>query len=381
MNMLISNAKIVTPDHVISGSVYIHDGMIKEIDTSCALQSRCSSFDCNGDYLIPGLVELHTDNLEKHLVPRPGVRWPSPLASVLAHDIQVCGSGITTVCDAISVGEYRDGGTRRKLLDNSIQAINFGKEHALFRADHYIHLRCEISDAAMMEMFEKHSGNSLVKLVSLMDHTPGQRQWINLDKYRLFHKSKNWTDEEFHRIIEELQRTQQTYAAKNRMNVLQCCRMKRISIASHDDTTEQHVEDAAAEGITISEFPTTLAAAQKACEKNLAVIAGAPNIVCGQSHSGNVSAATLAMHHVLDGMSSDYVPSSLLHSAFMLHTHHGISLPDAIAKVSKNIAQLIHCNDRGQIAEGKRADLVQVKIVDSIPLVRSVWVKGRCVLH
>jgi len=374
---IFANARIVTRTAVIEGTVRVVDGIIREVEGGGT--GVPNAIDLDGDYLLPGLIEMHTDNLEKHLIPRPGILWPSALAALLAHDIQVSGAGITTVLDAVFVGDYQSAGTRRQIMEDSVEAIRQARNERLLRADHMLHLRCEISDAGVLELFSPYAQENLVKLVSIMDHTPGQRQWSDLVKYRQFHRDKKWTDAEFGKGIEDRIAVQQKCAAENRRRILKICRMRGLPVASHDDTTEQHSIESAADGVTLSEFPTTFQAARKARELGMRIVMGAPNIVRGNSHSGNVSASELADNKLLDGLSSDYYPLSLLHGAFLLHQRHGMPLPEAVAKVSANIADFLHLDDRGEIACGKRADLIRVKLCGALPVVRAVWREGGAV--
>jgi alpha-D-ribose 1-methylphosphonate 5-triphosphate diphosphatase len=147
--------------------------------------------------------------------------------------------------------------------------------------------------------------------------------------------------------------------------------------ASHDDTTPEHIAEARASGCTIAEFPTTIAAAEAAHAAGMGIVMGAPNLVMGGSHSGNVSAAELVQHGLLDVFSSDYVPASLLHAAFLLHEGFGIPMPDAIAPVTRTPADLIGLHDRGRIAPGLRADLVRAREVGTTPTVVAVWREGQ----
>jgi len=371
---ILTNARIVTRHEVMTGSLSIEAGKIKTIDSRGS--QAPGAIDIEQDFLLPGLIEMHTDNLEKQLVPRPGVVWPSPLAALLAHDTQISGAGITTVLDAIFIGDYGTDGFRRKLLAKSVDAIKVARRQNLLRADHMLHMRCEVCDAHAVEIFESQSHEPLLRLVSINDHTPGQRQFADLAQYRLYHKDKKWTDEEFAEVVRNRVAHQKQYAEKNRQKVLAICREKGLPVASHDDTTEQHVIDAVEEGITISEFPTTLVAARKARELGIRIVMGAPNMVRGNSHSGNASARDLARHDLLDVFSSDYYPMSLLQAPFVLNRELGISLPRAVAKVSANIASQLGLHDRGQIKEGKRADLVRVKVCDGIPVVKTTWRDG-----
>ncbi|MGE0254360.1 MAG: alpha-D-ribose 1-methylphosphonate 5-triphosphate diphosphatase [Alphaproteobacteria bacterium] len=376
--LAISNARLVLRDEVVEGSVLIDDGHIVAIDSGGG--RLASAEDCDGDLLLPGLIEMHTDHLERHMMPRPGVLWPAPVAAVLAHDAQIAAAGITTVYDAISVGEYHDKSGRRQLLDDAIAAVGAASDAGLCRADHRLHLRCEVSDPDMQDMLSNWTGNPRLGLISVMDHTPGQRQWSNLTKMLQYHRSESWSDEKLAAYVAERQDLQARHALPNRRAALDLARTRCVPVASHDDTTTGHVDDAVADGITISEFPTTREAARHARASGMAVIAGAPNVVRGGSHSGNIAAGELADEGLLDGLSSDYVPASLLHAALLLGGREAIGLPAAIAMVSDNVARMVGLAERGRIAPGLRADLVRVRVVDGIPVVRAVWREGRRVV-
>lgn len=369
-----TNAQVVSPQEVFLGSVGIENGRIISIDRGDTGISR--RIDLEGDYLIPGLLEMHTDNLEKHLVPRPGVEWPSALSALLSHDAQVIGAGITTVLDSVCVGEYEPNQRRREMLDKSMAAIHLARDKEFLRADHLLHLRCEYPDAKVLDMFHPYMDDPLVRLVSLMDHTPGQRQWTDLTKWRLYHEKDGWTKEQYEEILERRTAMQAQYAEKHRAELVRLCRERGIPLASHDDTDLSHVLEGASQGVAVSEFPTTLAAAREAHKRGQAVVMGAPNLVRGGSHSGNVSARELAQEGVLDILSSDYAPKSLLHGAFMLHLNLQMPLPQAVATVTGNVAEMLGLKDRGEIALGKRADLVRVHVEDGVPVVRAVWRQG-----
>ncbi|EWY37957.1 phosphonate metabolism protein PhnM [Skermanella stibiiresistens SB22] len=373
-----TNARIVGRDGVLSGGVSVRDGVIAEVGDGPAAPTGALDFE--GDFLLPGLIEMHTDNVEKHFSPRPGVIWPSSKAAVIAHDLQIAGAGITTVFDALSAGDYGEGGDRRRMLADAVWALGACATQGFLRADHLLHMRCEVSDAGVVEIFEQFVNHPLLRLVSLMDHTPGQRQWAEVSKYRLFHRSKNWTDPEFQAHLESLLESQQRYARLHREQIIGMTKPRALRLASHDDTTEEHVAEAVASGITISEFPTTLEAAGAARQAGMKVIMGAPNLVRGGSHSGNASAAELAGQGLLDGLSSDYVPSSLLHAAFLLHGVVGLPLHKAIASVTANIADMLDLGDRGVIEPGRRADLIRVRMDGDLPVVLTVWREGRRVI-
>lgn len=371
----LANARLVLEDRVINGGLHVADGLIASVDA----MPHGTIIDCDGDYLLPGLIDLHTDNVEHYFFPRPGVQWSASLMAVLSHDAQMLASGITTVFDSLSLGEYDGTGRRGRLLKQAIEAIARAADQGLMRADHYFHFRCELSDAALADIVVPYLDSPLLKLLSVMDHTPGQRQWWNLELFREYRKTKSgmgWTDEEFEAYMVERRRVQAEFVPKYRNMIHEAGTSRAIPIASHDDTTIADVEDSLAHGIEISEFPTTMEAAQHAHDLGMKIVMGAPNVVLGRSHSGNVSATELADHGLLDILTSDYVPSSLMHAPFIL-AERGMPLADAIAMVTSKPADALNLGDRGRIASGLRADLVRVRIIDGMPIIRGVWVAGR----
>ncbi|WP_353190390.1 alpha-D-ribose 1-methylphosphonate 5-triphosphate diphosphatase [Pandoraea pnomenusa] len=374
--MLIKNARIVTPETTFTGVLEVREGRIHSVEEGTTQVPE--AIDWQGDHLIAGLVELHTDNLEKHLAPRPGVIWNTHAAFAI-HDAQVAAAGITTVFDSLVIGE-RDGfGLRsRKVQHECGQALLDTAAAGLFRADHFLHLRCEVATHDAADAFVEMCDHPLLRLVSLMDHTPGQRQWHDPVMYRQYHeRNGKVSDETWEAMLTELIAHQEAYALPHRRKIVEICRTRGLPLASHDDTSLEHVEEAVRDGVAISEFPTTLAAARGAHEQSIGVIMGAPNIVRGGSHSGNVAAADLAREDVLDILSSDYVPSSLMQAAFQLHTDIGWSLSKAMRTVSWNPAQSAGLTDRGGIAPGLRADMVRVAVRPGMPPVpRATYLEG-----
>lgn len=371
---IIKNAKIVTATDEFTGCMVIENGLIRSIergDTSVA-----GAEDWAGDWLLPGLVELHTDNLEKHLVPRPGVLWNAHSATVM-HDAQCAAAGITTVLDSIVIGDMDQGGSRSQTQHVSIQALHECRDEELLRVEHLLHLRCEISAPDIVEVFEQYVDDSLLELVSVMDHTPGQRQWRDLTKYRRYaERNGSFRDGEYQALVEERREHQLKYAIPNRAAIIAASHARNLPLASHDDTEVEHVEQAHQERIAISEFPTTVAAARAARAAGIGIVMGGPNLVKGGSHSGNVSASELAQLDLLDIFSSDYVPASLLQSAFLLRDSVGWSLPKAVNTITRNPAHAIGLTDRGELAPGLRADLIRVRMSGDMPIVRGAWHKG-----
>ncbi|HKB84388.1 MAG TPA: alpha-D-ribose 1-methylphosphonate 5-triphosphate diphosphatase [Burkholderiales bacterium] len=366
MQHLITNARIVTASETFIGSVVVDQGRVARIDGG--VTSAPGAEDWEGDYLIAGLVELHTDNLEKHLEPRPGVRWPA-VSALLTHDAQIATAGITTVLDAMGVGDFDDRSIRASGLQAATEALNHARSHGLLRAEHLLHMRCEIACDNVVEVVAPFLDDPTVKLVSLMDHTPGQRQWMDVEKFRTYtQRNQKWSDEYLAGVVKERMDMQARNSDRNRMRLLDLCRARGLPMASHDDTVPEHVEEAVAAGFRISEFPTTESAARAARAHGLGIVMGAPNLVRGESHSGNISARDLARADLLDVLSSDYVPYSLLHATFLLRDQAGWPLAKAIATATLNPARLVGLGDRGEIAAGKRADYVRVRESRGMPV-------------
>ena len=380
---IFKNAQLVLPHEVVLGSVSVAHGLICSVDQGPA--THAEGWDLQGDYLMPGFVEMHTDNFERHLMPRPKVQW-AEMPALLAHDAEVAAAGITTVFDALGVGDADPDSLRGSTWNPVIETLDTCAREGLLRADHHLHVRCELPAPNTIDLFTPFHDHPRLSLISLMDHTPGQRQWENIDVARVYYTGKKgWSNEKFERQVALAADLQARYAAPHRAYFVTYCQTHRIALASHDDTTAAHVQQAHAEGASRSEFPTTLLAAQTAHEHGLLNVMGGPNVVRGGSHSGNVAAADLARHGLLDILSSDYVPGSLLSAAMRLVDDGILTLPQAITTVTHNPAQATGLKDRGQIAVGLRADLIQVRVVN-LPhgkrhaVVRAVWREGQRVL-
>jgi len=376
--IILNNARIVLDSEVIEGHVVVRDGKI--VDIGHGSSTLPGAQDMAGDYLVPGLVEVHTDNVERHLVPRPGVRWPT-MPGILAHDADIINAGITTVLDAVACGSDYGKEYRRDICEAAVAGITEARSAGYLRADHLLHLRCEIAAEDMAGTFERCIDNDMVKLVSIMDHTPGARQFTDLGKFAEYYKGKHGlNDAQLSQMIEKRKEIQARYGPEHQRQVVSGCHERGIKLASHDDATVQHIEEAVSLGVSISEFPTTVEAAEAAHQHGLLTIMGAPNMVRGKSHSGNIAARDLAKLRLLDVFSSDYVPVSLMQAAWLLHDEIGFSVPDAFKVVSANPARLLGLNDCGSIAQGKRADMVRVLRAPHGAVVRRVWKDGRQVV-
>ncbi|MEM7694873.1 MAG: alpha-D-ribose 1-methylphosphonate 5-triphosphate diphosphatase [Pseudomonadota bacterium] len=372
---VLTNAKLVLPGEVITGHIAIEDDAIHAIG-----EGDAAGIDMEGDTLIPGLIELHTDHLEVHVRPRPKVEW-NMMAAIQAHDVQIAGSGITTVLDALRIGLGQDGGSTSEDSRRIADAILTAQRGDRLRAEHRLHLRCEVSEPLVRQGFHLFDDVDEVDVVSLMDHSPGQRQFRSLAAYRAYF-DPDATDESFEARVAVAQARSAEWASPNRDAIASAARLRGAVVASHDDATEAHVEEALENGVTLAEFPTTEEAAARSRAHGMTVLMGAPNLVRGSSHSGNVSASALADAGALDILSSDYVPFSLIQGAFALSERAGWSLPRAIATVTQTPADAINLCDRGRLMPGKRADIVRVhrKNPGDVPVVREVFRAGRRVV-
>jgi len=374
---VIGNARIVLADRVIErGWIAFSDGRVTGYGEGSA---PAGSADAGGDLIMPGLIELHTDHLEAHYVPRPKVFW-DPIAAVVSYDGQLATSGITTVLDSLRV--WREDGAEE--VDGRAgvlaEAIAAARDASLLRSDHFLHLRCEIPMPSVVEEAKELIGRPDVRLMSLMDHTPWQRQFRNEAKLRDYYRGKGpgMTDAELDILFERRFAYQKAHAATNMREIVALAHQYEIPLASHDDTTEENVTDAIRDRVSVAEFPTTMEAARGLHQAGIGILMGAPNVVRGGSHSGNIAAVDLAREGLLDILSSDYIPSSLLMAALQLPQRvPAIDLASAICTVTKTPAQAVGLADRGEIAIGKRADLIRVHVARDVPVVRTVWREGR----
>jgi alpha-D-ribose 1-methylphosphonate 5-triphosphate diphosphatase len=374
---VLTNVDMVLCDSVVHGSLHVVDGCIAEITDT--VSTAPSAIDGDNDIVVAGLIEIHTDALEWHLRPRPESVWPAD-AAVAGHDAMLAASGITTVLDSLCIGDLGGDGFRSDILRDALAAITSAQTNGRTRIDHKLHYRCEVADHRTPELFEDLVSNPLLALVSLMDHTPGGRQYRDLDRYRTSNRPYRTTPsgvEDIDTYIQRLQERQAEFSAPNWERVSKLAAELGLPLASHDDATEEDIALAVRSGVTISEFPTTELAAAEAKRNGMFTAAGAPNIVRGGSHSGNVAAADLAALGLLDIVTSDYVPYSLLHAPFVLAARGVLPLPAAVALVSSGPAAAVGLTDRGRLDVGMRADLVRVRLHDGVPIVQSVYCAGR----
>ena len=369
MSLTTPQARIVLHDRITSGKIHIENGLIGAIDETPTIETMI-----DGDYIIPGVVDVHTDNLERQVQPRLTARWPSRSA-MLAHDAQCAAAGVTTVLDALCLGDLALDQGRIKTFRDAVVDLDALADTGLLKSEHFLHLRLEMPAANVIDLVEPVADHKRVRMISLMDHSPGVGQYADLDQYRNARRREGKTEDWIERRINELAEQRARWRNPNRAALLARVAHTHVPLASHDDRTQEEIEENFRDGIRISEFPVTIEAAKAAHAHGMTTIAGAPNIVRGGSHSGNIAVTDLIAENLVDALASDYVPASLIEAAFIAATDR-ITLPEAIALITDNPAKMANLNDRGRIEPGLRADLVHIRVHEGMPVVRQVWRAG-----
>jgi alpha-D-ribose 1-methylphosphonate 5-triphosphate diphosphatase len=371
---ILTNAQLVLRDEVIHGTVVIRGEQIVEVQPGRS--HLAAAQDLGGEHLIPGIVDVHTDNLERQVQPRANARWPSRSA-MLAHDTQTIAAGVTTVLDALCLGDLGFDAGRTKTFLDGVADLDALAPTGLLKSEHFLHLRCELPAADMPELVEPVADHPLVRMVSLMDHSPGVGQYRDIARYREMRaRQLNMAPADVERRIGELLEQRERLRETQRRWLLDRVRHRELPLASHDDDSAEQVARNAADGIMISEFPVVMEAAQEAKRLGVAVIAGAPNIVRGGSHSGNVAAADLVRAGAVDVLASDYVPPAMVEAAWLSAASGAITLPQAVGMITDAAARMAGLADRGRIEAGLRADLVQVRPHEGHAIIRRVWRAG-----
>ena len=287
----------------------------------------------------------------------------------------------TVIYDLYSIGDDEEG----VLLELSGPGIAdkrmigaSGIEEDEFLTHHFAHIRCEIS-GDLKDVLEA-IVSPLVKLVSLMDHTPGQGRFTDHTRYREYHKRVyGLNDDEIDRIIKKKAGYAGELVQKMR-EVAEIAHARGISIASHDDDSPEKVELVHRIGACISEFPITLDAAKRGHELGMTIAMGAPNVVLGRSTSGNLSSSEAIDAGLVDLLCSDYNPGSMLYSAFILWKRGVLTLPHAVNMITRNPAEAVGMDGTiGSIEIGKRADLLVVSERLELPVVACTIVGGEVV--
>ena len=368
----LTNARVVTPDSVLEGGVRIEGDRIAAIGSEVTPERGDDVVDADGQYLLPGLIDLHGDDIEGHLQPRNGARMDTAMALGAADRSNVA-AGITTKYHAIAFENDPDEGRTTELAAELTEAIESADS---WMADHRIHVRCEVTQDEAVEAAIRDMQRDAVDLVSVMSHVPGKGQFADVEAFKAYYEtSDRHTVEEAERFIEERTSMSNDEIRDRVDRVIEQAHEDGVVTASHDDEDPQEVERLHDSGVDIAEYPITLDTAKRANELGMTTVMGAPNLVRGESQWGNLTSMATIEAGVLDVLCVDYHPMSLLAAPFV---ETGEPLPDRVARVTKNPADAVGLSDRGRIEEGARADIVLVDTAET-PTVTRAFVDGQAV--
>lgn len=363
--MWLSDLALVLPDRVVSnGALRIENGLIAEISEVPVPGAAL----CEGLTAFAGFVDMHGDMIEQEIEPRVQVDFPMDVA-LNALDVRLAAAGVTTAFAAVSFSKGARNGERRSFGHTSdvIRALKQAKGHA--RVDHRIHARFDITFTEAIAALESLLLDGMVDMVSVMDHTPGQGQYRNLERHielRAAHYGVSLKEarEMVQAKIDKAAPADQIL--HNLQTVSALCRKAGVALASHDDDTAEKGRLMADLGAVISEFPVTLDAAQAVTERGLMTAMGAPNAMRGQSYSGNLSARDAHAAGLLHILAADYHPAAILPAVRSLSANDPDGLSGAARLASANPARALGLTDRGEIALGKRADLAIADSADRV---------------
>lgn len=361
----IRNVRAVLPDRVLQdAAIIVRDGRIAAIEHD--LRDPTAELDGSGRLLLPGLIDIHTDALEKERMPRPGAALPWDF-TLMSFESKLVAAGITTVFHGAGFQHHSAHGKERS-VEQALQMCAHIDPAPRHRVDHRVLHRIDIRSAAGCDALRRRLADldsaDTPPLVSHEDHTPGQGQYVdrtNMERFIMHSDGRSLAEAQAQvdRLIEESRRTAPVReAALAYLGDL--ANAGKIRLMGHDPDTVEVVDAMRARGAIASEFPTTLAAARRSRELGLANVAGAPNVLRGGSHAGNVSAAELIAAGLVDALASDYLPSGLLAAVWVLVREGVCDLPSAVRLVTSGPAQVAGLDDRGSIEVGMRADLVLV---------------------
>jgi len=338
--------------------------------------------DAKGCYILPGLIDIHSDKIEQYIQPRPTSEMDFEFAlKVCERDL--LSAGITTMFHSLSLfkddlfgkSTFRTKENVQKMAD-LISNIHY-RNHLIH---HRLHLRIEIDNLEAFDIVRAMIDQDKVHLISFMDHTPGQGQYSDLAMYHdaiTRYNGKEVGAFGFDGVM-EYHKNKDTLSFKQLKELSLFAHEHGLAVASHDDDTEEKLALNKAVGVDISEFPITKHVAKSAKKYGVPTVVGAANILRNGSHSGNLSAAEAVLEDCGDIICSDYYPAAILHSIFQMHTMHGIPLSQMVNRATLNPARAAKIDkDYGSITPGKKADLLIVDVLDKYPVITHAFVDGR----
>jgi len=380
---ILRNALVVTPDDVLEDHELVLSGdtIVSIAPSGTTTQKDAQVFDCAGGWLMPGFIDIHADYIEHMAAPRPNAMMDLGIALHEA-EREFLTHGITTMFHSLSFYGRKDFSTNPIRSPEATRALtryitdSHTKSHLVH---HRFHARFEIDSVSRVDELRAYIEEGMVHLVSFMDHTPGQGQYRDLEMYRHILKGyRDLSDQDIDTIIAE-SKQKQTVSAQLLMSLSEAAQKKGIAIASHDDDSQQKIELVRGLGATISEFPITMDVAKAASALGMHTVAGAPNVLKGGSHAGNLSATEAILEGCVDILCSDYYPPALLHAVFRLYNQHGLNLSQAVKLVTLNPAQAVGMQaGYGSLEAGKKADVLLVRVLeDQTPVVTDAWLAGQ----
>jgi alpha-D-ribose 1-methylphosphonate 5-triphosphate diphosphatase len=374
-SMVIENASIVTPERVLErASLKVADGTIVAVSRD-RLNGCDRRIDAEGMYVLPGLIDLHSDAIEKEIEPRTGALFPLNMA-IREMDKKLAVCGITTIYHSVAYTQWHDGVRNNGFASNIVREINRLAPELGVRTK--VHARFEISNAKIVPFLEPMLREGQIHLLSIMDHTPGQGQYKNPRDVLKFTKGRDATDEELTEYISRKQREAVPLRTDYVRQLVEACKSRGIPVASHDDDTVEKLDIMEEMGATISEFPINIETVESAHKRNMHILLGAPNVVRGSSTGNNLNAREAIRAGYDEVLCSDYSPMSMVHAVFTLERTGILPLYKAVNMASLNPAKAVGISGyTGSIEPGKSADLVIIDPDAEIPKVMKTFVEGK----
>lgn len=376
----IVGGNIVTPEGVIeNGTIVAENGVITEISETGVSRRDPQAVDASGCWILPGMIDTHSDAIEHEMQPRPAARFPMEW-SFSELERKLAAQGITTIYHSLSMWDDDSSNVARRNSSvmqyvNDIRRLREGRRLIRNR----IHIRFEITNRNAVPFIERFLQERAIDQLSFMDHTPGQGQYCNLEVHKRFvmQRQQKTEEEVLQMFAEKRSRPKTGFDTLQRLADL--AYRNGIPLASHDDDSVEKLDIVSRWNASISEFPVHLQVAVEAKRRGMHVVMGAPNVMLGKSHSNNLSALEAIREGVVDILCSDYYPPAMLQSVFLLY-RLGYDLHDAVNMVSLNPAKALGLERQtGSIELGKTADLIMVGIHGGQPMINRTWVGGKLV--
>lgn len=387
MKTCIYNANIVTPKEIVNGSLYIKNGKIEKIVKAIDsyIENDYQKIDALGNWVIPGIIDCHSDAVELELQPRPTTIFSIDIA-FKELEKRLISSGITTMYHSLSISKNMFGEEKIKKYYRTSEGVDqlsnwIHKNKENFLINHKLHIRYEIDNVDGVHQIKSLIKDGKIDQLSIMDHTPGQGQFRNLEKYKkVIAAYRNCSDEEALKFINDSMKNEKM-SIKEIEDMVKFARKYNITVASHDDDIVEKIDLIKPWDIKISEFPITLEVAKYAKENGMYTVMGAPNILIGGSHSGNLSAEFAIGEGAVDILCSDYYPASILHAIFHMKKN-GNCIKDIVKLTSLNPAKALSIDSlTGSLEVGKLADILVVEEKNFLPEVKMVFSSGKIVMN